>query len=52
MAGVVEGFRWATIGGIRPDVVHVAISTVSGLVVFVAGLVYFKRMERVFADIV
>jgi lipopolysaccharide transport system permease protein len=52
MAGVVEGFRWATIGGIRPDVVHVAISTVSGLIVFVAGLVYFKRMERVFADIV
>jgi homopolymeric O-antigen transport system permease protein len=52
MAGVVEGFRWATIGGVRPDVAHVAISSVSGLVVFVAGLVYFKRMERVFADIV
>ena len=52
MAGVVEGFRWAMIGGVRPDVVHVAISTVSGLVVLVAGLVYFKRMERVFADIV
>jgi homopolymeric O-antigen transport system permease protein len=52
MAGVVEGFRWATIGGVRPDIAHVAISSVSGLVVFVAGLVYFKRMERVFADIV
>jgi lipopolysaccharide transport system permease protein len=52
MAGVVEGFRWATIGGVRPDVAHVAISSVSGFVVFVAGLVYFKRMERVFADIV
>ena len=52
MAGVVEGFRWAMLGGIRPEVAHVALSTASGLVVFAAGLVYFKRMERVFADIV
>ena len=52
MAGVVEGFRWALIGGIRPEVVHVGLSGVSALVVLAAGLVYFKRMERVFADIV
>jgi lipopolysaccharide transport system permease protein len=52
MAGVVEGFRWAMLGGVRPEVAHIALSTVSGMVVFVAGLVYFKRMERVFADIV
>jgi lipopolysaccharide transport system permease protein len=52
MAGVVEGFRWAMLGGIRPEVGHVALSTLSGLVVFVLGFVYFKRMERVFADIV
>jgi lipopolysaccharide transport system permease protein len=52
MAGVVEGFRWAVLGGVRPDVLHVALSTISGGVVLIAGLVYFKRMERVFADIV
>lgn len=52
MAGVVEGFRWAMLGGIRPELSHVALSTLSGLSVFVLGLVYFKRMERVFADIV
>jgi lipopolysaccharide transport system permease protein len=52
IAGVVEGFRWALLGGLRPEVVHVALSTVSGGVILVAGLVYFKRMERVFADIV
>ena len=52
MAGAVEGFRWAMIGGVRPELAHVVISTVSGCVVFLAGLVYFKRMERVFADIV
>jgi lipopolysaccharide transport system permease protein len=52
MAGVVEGFRWAMLGGVHPQLSHVALSTLSGLVVFVLGLVYFKRMERVFADIV
>ena len=52
MAGAVEGFRWALLGGVRPETVHLAISGVSGLVVFVLGLVYFKRLERVFADIV
>lgn len=52
MAGVVEGFRWALLGGVAPELEHVAISTVSGFVVLVAGLVYFKRMERLFADIV
>ena len=52
MAGAVEGFRWALLGGVRPEFLHLAISGVSGLVMFVLGLVYFKRMERVFADIV
>ena len=52
MAGVVEGFRWAMLGGVRPELSHVALSMLSGLAVFVLGLVYFKRMERVFADIV
>src|SRR5829696_5894654 len=52
VAGVVEGFRWAFIGGLRPDVTQIAVSTMSGFVILVAGLVYFKRMESVFADIV
>jgi lipopolysaccharide transport system permease protein len=52
MAGAVEGFRWAMLGGIRPEVTHIVLSTFSGVVVLAAGLVYFKRMERVFADIV
>ena len=52
MAGAVEGFRWALLGGVRPETVHLAISGICGLATLVAGLVYFKRMERVFADIV
>lgn len=52
MAGVVEGFRWALLGkagGVEPLVVVSAL-TVSAFLV--GGLIYFKRMERTFADVV
>jgi lipopolysaccharide transport system permease protein len=52
MAGVVDGFRWSVLGGIPPETAHVLISGVSGLVLLVAGVLYFRRMERTFADIV
>ncbi len=52
MAGVVEGFRWSLLGGVRPTVAEVSISAGAGLAVLTAGVLYFRRMERVFADIV
>jgi lipopolysaccharide transport system permease protein len=52
MAGAVEGFRWAMLGGVRPELWQIGLASLSGLVVFMSGLVYFKRLERVFADIV
>lgn len=52
MLGAVEGFRWAMIGGVRPELLHLVMSGLGGLTILVCGLVYFKRMERVFADIV
>lgn len=52
LAGAVEGFRWALLGGIRPTGEEVAISTIAGLVMLVAGVLYFRRTERVFADII
>jgi lipopolysaccharide transport system permease protein len=52
MAGAVEGFRWALLGGVRPEFEHLVISGGSGLVVFLLGLLYFRRMERLVADIV
>jgi lipopolysaccharide transport system permease protein len=53
MAGVVEGFRWALLGGSQPPpgpmmLVSVAIT----LLLLVGGLFYFRRMERGFADLV
>jgi len=52
MAGVVEGWRWALLGGPHPAYGDVALATAGGLVVLVAGVVYFRRKEREFADIV
>ena len=52
MVGVIEGFRWALLGRTAPDPVVMVESVVVLFAVILAGLVYFRRMERQFADIV
>jgi lipopolysaccharide transport system permease protein len=53
MAGVIEGIRWALRGGGQPPpVVPVAVSACVTLLVLVAGLAYFRRVERTFADVI
>lgn len=52
MAGVAEGFRWALLGTPPPGAVVMASSVAAVMVALVAGLYYFKRMERSFADVV
>lgn len=52
MAGVIEGFRWALLGKERPDFMAMVVSSAVVLVLLVGGIVYFKRMERTFADII
>jgi lipopolysaccharide transport system permease protein len=52
MVGVVEGFRWATLGTGDPPWTLIGISAASAVVFFVAGLAYFDRVERSFADFV
>ena len=51
MTGVVQGFRWALTGGDPPSNL-LAVSALMVLVLLVSGLLYFKRMERTFADVV
>jgi len=51
MTGVIGGFRWALLGEQAPNG-YFWISTAATVVVFVGGLYYFRRMERVFADLV
>jgi homopolymeric O-antigen transport system permease protein len=50
MVGVVEGFRWATLGTADAPLELIGISAVSALVLLIAGLAYFDRVERTFAD--
>lgn len=50
MVGVVEGFRWATLStGDAPSAL-IGVSAASALVLLIAGLAYFDRVERSFAD--
>ncbi|MBG0787057.1 MAG: ABC transporter permease [Anaerolineaceae bacterium] len=51
MVGVIQGFRWALLGGAPPDLTLV-ISVAMVLILLVSGLYYFRRMEKTFADIV
>lgn len=54
MTGVVEGFRWALLG-INPQPTFfpmLAVSAAMAIVVLFTGILYFRRMERGFADMV
>lgn len=52
MAGVVTGFRWALLDTGPSPGPMVALSVVVTLVLVASGAVYFRRMERGFADVV
>ncbi len=52
MAGVVEGFRWALLGTDDPSWTLMIASASVVVVLLVGGLYYFRRMEKVFADVV
>lgn len=51
MVGVVEGFRWALVGG-RAAAGPLLVSAVTIVVLLGAGLWYFARVERAMADVV
>lgn len=52
MVGVIEAFRWGLLGRGSPDFRVIGISAVVVLALLLGGLVFFKRMERFFADVV
>ena len=52
MVGVIEGFRWALLGaGTAPKPIILA-SVLAASLILVFGLLYFRRAERTFADVV
>jgi lipopolysaccharide transport system permease protein len=52
MAGVIQGFRWALLGGPAPSFGLMGLATVMIAVLLVGGLFFFKRTEAGFADII
>jgi lipopolysaccharide transport system permease protein len=51
MAGVVQGFRWALIGGDAPGIMSL-LSVVVTSALLVSGLAYFRATEHAFADVI
>ena len=52
MVGVVEGFRWALLGTAVGPGPLLAASTAASLALLVSGALFFRRMEKSFADVV
>jgi lipopolysaccharide transport system permease protein len=52
MTGVIEGFRWALFAHGDPPGFLVLVSATVSVVFFATGVLFFKRMERSFADVV
>ncbi len=52
VVSVVEGFRWALIPGFQVDFSMFLPSLGIVLVVLIGGLIYFRSMERTFADVI
>jgi lipopolysaccharide transport system permease protein len=50
MVGVIEGFRWALLGSAPPDPRMLLVSSLLASLLFISGLIYFRRMERTLAD--
>jgi lipopolysaccharide transport system permease protein len=52
MVGVVEGFRWALLGVDTQPGPTIIVSSLMSLALLFGGALYFRRMEKTFADVV
>ena len=52
MVAVVEGFRWALLGESHVSAALIVGSMLTMLLILTTGLLYFRRMERRFADVI
>ncbi len=53
MVGVIDGFRWAILGGeSKLYLPGFALSLVLVVLLFFSGIWYFRKMERTFADVI
>jgi lipopolysaccharide transport system permease protein len=52
MVGVVEGFRWVLLDTPTAPRPMLAVSALVTLALLISGALYFRRMEKTFADVV
>jgi lipopolysaccharide transport system permease protein len=52
MAGVIEGFRWALTGQGNPPNILLAASVAGVVLLVISGVLYFKKVEGIIADVV
>ncbi len=52
MTGILEGFRWALLEPSNFSWNMFLLSVISTIILFSSGLIYFRRMEKMFADVV
>jgi lipopolysaccharide transport system permease protein len=52
MVGVIDGFRWALLGTADPPLVTLVVSLAAVATLLLTGLIYFRRTERTFADLI
>jgi len=51
LAGIIQGFRWALVGGAPPGSLLI-VSVIVTAVLLIGGVIFFKRMEDTFADVI
>jgi lipopolysaccharide transport system permease protein len=51
MVGVVEGFRWSLLGSEAPDFWTLGASSSISLIILLSGIIWFRRVETTFADV-
>jgi len=52
MVGVIEGFRWTLLGKEAPAFGVIAMSATVVVALLFGGIIFFKRMEQTFADVI
>jgi len=52
LAGIIDGFRWMLLGTPAPPAGMLAASAAMTVALFVTSVVYFRRTETVFADVI
>jgi len=50
MVGIIDGFRWALLDAAPPPLASFAVSLVAVFALLISGAMYFRKMERIFAD--